>query len=480
MSPNNAVHAPTQKMHQHRSIEQTLPILEGLMITILICVFTKLIVEEVIGRFLPCVKKFPLQVILFAVAMAFGFIDHALDIGGYRNIYADEMPIDVFQLILIPLMLADSTIFIHLSGLRQVAIPTFTLIVLGMVASSFIAAGLMYVFPTSFLANTQGFLGVWLIGSICATTDTAAILSILDSVGAPTALGDLVSGEALFNDAASLVMFKIGLELIKGTNMSGKDMCVLIARLVLGGIAAGLVLGAITVILVVWNKNQYILRICHLMGPFMVYYLAEFRLGVSGVLAVCFFGICMAFEGTGAESTKAMKMSKSTISFISQTLQGILFVWAGIETAELLMDVKPWEQPMRYLTFLVVYLILLVARGVSLLICHPLVNLSGFDFPLSWVGGMTWGALRGGMSLFMICSMSQQLRPVDENFVEFARFQITLVVLTTLTLNGPTLGRVLACFGVECQTGHKDIEVYQQSVQAIEASALRRSDIVED
>ena len=92
-------------------------------------------------------------------------------------------------------------------------------------------------------------------------------------------------------------MFKIGIEIIKGSDMGKKEICELIIRLVLGGILAGLAMGGITVLLVAWNSNQYVLRMCHLIGPFVVYYLAEFRFNVSGVLAVCFFGICMACEG---------------------------------------------------------------------------------------------------------------------------------------------------------------------------------------
>lgn len=303
--------------------------------------------------------------------------------------------------------------------------------IVGVILSALLVGILLYLF----LHAVQTPVNFWyclLFGAFVAPTDPIAVLGILTKAGAPKDVEIKIVGESLFNDGIGVVLFLSLLEIITiGTeNVSAVDISFLLITEIGGGILLGWVLGYLGYRMmkkIDHYQSEILITLAIVMGG---YALAQ-MLHLSGPLAMVIAGLV-----TGSRS-KEDAMSDTTELYVYKfwelvdvLLNAVLFVLIGLEVLILEFD-------MSYLVAgLAAIPITLVARYVSLLLPATLFK-KYIQTNHNTIKIMTWGGLRGGLSIAMALSLTA---PLPKN--QFV-FMIYVVVLFSIIVQGLTVGKVI-------------------------------------
>lgn len=303
--------------------------------------------------------------------------------------------------------------------------------ILGVLMSALLVGAMLYYFLLIFQTPVN-FLYCLLFGALVAPTDPIAVLGILTKAGAPKDVEIKIVGESLFNDGIGVVLFLSLLEIINiGTeNITAGAISMLLILEIGGGILLGWVLGYIGYRMMKKIDNyqsEILITLAIVMGG----YAAAQMLHLSGPLAMVFAGLV-----TGSQSrTDAMSDTTETYVYkfwelVDVLLNAVLFVLIGLEILILEFD-------MNYLVAgLVAIPITLLARYISLLIPATILK-KYIHTDRKTISIMTWGGLRGGLSIAMALSLTNTL-PKNQ-FV----FMIYVIVLFSIIVQGLTVGKLI-------------------------------------
>ncbi len=273
-----------------------------------------------------------------------------------------------------------------------------SLATVGTVASTFLV-GTLFWYLSRGLGFEIGYTYCLLFGALISPTDPIAVLGILKSVGAPKSLELKITGESLFNDGIGVVIFIVLLELATGgQEPSAEHIALLFAEEALGGIIFGLVLGGIAYWMLS-KVDNYSVEILITLAVVMGGYSLAVAIHTSGPIAMVVAGLVIGNHG------RALAMSERTREhldlfweLVDEILNTVLFVLIGLE------------------------LLILQLTGNALtagLIAIPMVLLARFvcvgvpvrvlEFRRSFTPGairiLTWGGLRGGISVALALSI---------------------------------------------------------------------------
>ncbi|MDR0501427.1 MAG: cation:proton antiporter [Coriobacteriales bacterium] len=195
------------------------------------------------------------------------------------------------------------------------------------------------------------------LAAALAPTDAVAVSSLKESITITEDQEGLLQGEALFNDASSIVSFQFALAALAvgpfaaaagepGLVFFG-DVAITFAVMFLGGVATGIVLMLLRYALVRFLRARGVDSITfhvlfEIVTPFIVFLIAE-ALHVSGIIAVVTAGIAHSFGGRSQTPTKAMQniVSGSVWSVIGYALNGVVFLILGTQLPGLTMHL--WQ-----------------------------------------------------------------------------------------------------------------------------------------
>lgn len=303
--------------------------------------------------------------------------------------------------------------------------------VVGVILSTLIVGTLLY-FALQLFQPSVNFMYCLLFGALVAPTDPIAVLGILTKAGAPKDVEIKIVGESLFNDGIGVVLFLSLLEIINIgiANISFWEIVLLLVKEIGGGILFGLLLGQIG-FRMMRKIDHYQSEIFITLAMVMGGYMAAQMMHISGPLAIVVAGLF-----TGSRS-KVHAMSNTTELYVDKfwelidvLLNAILFVLIGFELLTLEYNVNHLFEGLIAIT------ITLFARYVSLLIPSTLFKkYINTDRKTIWL--MTWGGLRGGLSIAMALSLTEPLPKTQ--FV----FMIYVVVLFSIIVQGLTVGKMV-------------------------------------
>jgi len=238
-----------------------------------------------------------------------------------------------------------------------------------------------------------------LFGAVVAPTDPIGVLGVLRQARIPKGLQTQIAGESLFNDGVGVVLFLAVLGFVTRTDDVGAGRIALIfAREVVGGALFGLVAGYAAYRLVKsidHYQTELLITLALVLGG---YALAE-RLRISAPIAAVLSGLLIGNQG------RALAMSDVTRdhldkfwSLIDEVLNAILFVLVGFEVIALSLS---WRAAA---AGLVTIPVVLVARLASVTV--PVLGLGRWvRFARGAIPILTWGGLRGGMSVALALSI---------------------------------------------------------------------------
>jgi CPA1 family monovalent cation:H+ antiporter len=274
---------------------------------------------------------------------------------------------------------------------------------------------------------------IWCLvfGALIAPTDPIAVMATLKSLGAPKALEIKIAGESLFNDGVGVVVFIVLLGIATGSapaSIEGIGKLFLFEAV--GGVLLGMLLGWIGFHLLK-QVDQYDVEVLLTLAIVMGGYALAFRVHASAPIAIVVAGLYIGNQGRAlAMSTTTRERLDDFWELIDEILNAVLFLLIGVEVLVLTFHAQ------YLLAGLLLIPMALFARWVSVGLPIAAFRMR-HTFPERTVRILTWGGLRGGISVALALSLPPG--PIREQLL-MATYAI---VLFSLLVQGTTIGRLL-------------------------------------
>ncbi len=340
-----------------------------------------------------------------------------------RTLYdsARQMVLNLdFEHILLDVMLGfllfAGALHTNLGQLRIYRWPILIFATVSVLLSALITASLCY-FAFRWLKLDVTVTQCLLFGALISPTDPIAVMGILRKANVPKGLEIKIVGESLFNDGVGVVLFMaiLNFSRMHGSNavpvesaaewnwsrVAG-ELLQLLGQEVLGGLFFGLILGYL-VYLALKSIDNYEIEILITLACVMGGYSLAHYLHLSAPLAMVVAGLII-----GNDKVRSTAMSKVTQEYVDKfweltdvLLNVLLFVLIGLEI--LVIEIKTEYMLASGLAILIV----LTSRFVSLIVPIHYFR-ERLNFAPYTAAIMTWGGLRGGISIALALSLTQE------------------------------------------------------------------------
>jgi CPA1 family monovalent cation:H+ antiporter len=325
-------------------------------------------------------------------------------------------------------MLFAGAIHINMEDLKKQKVPVMVFSTVSVVLSTFLVGTVaFYILP--FFGFSISYVNCLLFGSLISPTDPIAVLGILKETTVPKSLETKIAGESLFNDGVAVVVFITIWEAARSPEIpTFLEIGKLFLREAVGGMLLGFAVGYIGFRLM-RSIDNYKVEVMITLAIVMGGYTLANMIHVSGPLAMVVAGILVGNHG------KKFAMSDETTEYISKfweliddILNALLFVLIGLELL-IIEDI----QIFMWVGIAMIFIILLI-RYISVLIPSLLIRFTDkFDHKTVMV--LTWGGLRGGISIALALSLTPDLD--KDLWVSVTYF----VVAFSILIQGLTIGK---------------------------------------
>jgi CPA1 family monovalent cation:H+ antiporter len=295
-------------------------------------------------------------------------------------------------------LLFAGALHIRFDDLRNVKGPVTILATIGVVLATVITGTLVWL-AADFLGLRLPYIYALLFGALISPTDPIAVLAMLKQAGISKTLYTKIGSESLFNDGIGVVIFLTVLSIATSAQPMGvAEVSTLLVREAIGGATLGILLGWITYRLmhsIDEYKVEVLLTLALVSGG---YALAE-ALNVSAPICMVVAGLIIGNQA------RAHGMSEHTRErldvfweLVDEILNAVLFMLIGLEIIVIPMTTGP------LLLGLAAIAAVLTGRFLSVAVPIGLMSLRK-DFERGTIRLLTWGGLRGGLSIAMAVSL---------------------------------------------------------------------------
>lgn len=273
-------------------------------------------------------------------------------------------------------------------------------------------------------------------GALVAATDPIAVVALFKELHVPHRLATLVEGESLMNDGTSIVLLSLLLAAVSGTASSTGQLVLQFLLIVGGGGFLGYVAGTLASTLIGKIDDAVIEITITMITAYGTFALAE-QAGVSGVIATVVAGMYCGNEGRLTAMSRKTRFALGAFwEYIAFALNSVIFLLIGFEVSGSAL-LKAWPE------ILIAFLVVVIARAAVVFGIGGILSRTRETIPVTWLAVMTWGGLRGALSMVLALSLP----------FEFPnrKLLITLtfgVVVLSILLQGLTMQRLLRTLGL--------------------------------
>ena len=243
----------------------------------------------------------------------------------------------------------------------------------------------------------------FVFGALISPTDPIAVLSILKQVQVPASLEAKIAGESLFNDGVGVVVFTILVTIAAGAGEHGGEftratVAVLFVQEAFGGAALGLVAGYLAY-RAMQGIDEHTLEVMITLALVMATYAVASAIHVSGPIAMVIAGLFIGNHGTRFAMSEATRDHVDKFwSLLDEVLNSVLFLAIGFEVLALTFGAGIM------LAMAIAIPVVLLARLVAVATPIGLLGLRR-EFTKGAIPVLTWGGLRGGISVALALSL---------------------------------------------------------------------------
>ena len=296
----------------------------------------------------------------------------------------------------------------------------------------------------------------FILGAVISPPDDVAIVSIAQNVRIPERVYTILEGEAMFNDAAALTLFRFALAALVTHQFSPVHLVSTFFAVIIGETLYGLALGNIIGKLREKISNPTLHLIASILTPFLAY-LPVVKLGGSGVVATAITGFIIGNQYSLRYSPDFRLISRAVWPSVAFTIQGILFLMLGFNMRELFQNISAMPFNKLLIDASIVIGVVIIGRfiwefvGVAFLprVFFPSIRKKSPYPSWKYLFIISWAGMRGGISLAAALSvpflplMSDGTNPRD-----LLLFLVCCVIIATLMIQGLTLPWLIKVLGV--------------------------------
>lgn len=430
------------------------------------------------GRQLPDMSIPAVFVILFSIATAVAIAVRRLRIpytvalvlvglllGALHLIEPPHLTKDLLFSLFLPGLLFEAAFNLDGGEFRRNAIAISSLAVPGVVAAIGLTA--LIVTPVlGALSLDRGFTWEYglLFGALIAATDPIAVVGLFRRLEAPRRLTTLVDGESLLNDGTSIVLLTLILGIVAGGTTSAADLVVRFILIVGGGALVGAAIGM--------AASQITRRIDEPMIEITLTTIAAYgsfvvgeQLGYSGVIATVVAGMICGNYGRRVGMSPSTRLAVETFwEYLAFALNSLVFLLIGFQVRAGMLA-QYWAQ------IAVAYIAMFAARVGVILAVTLLLRRTRERVPLAWSAILTWGGLRGALS--MVLALALPIGLAHRDLLVTMTFG---VVLASILIQGLTMPWLLQRLGIvelgsvarAYDTARSDLHVADTALHEIE------------
>ncbi|HEY8689777.1 MAG TPA: sodium:proton antiporter [Chitinophagaceae bacterium] len=305
--------------------------------------------------------------------------------------------------ILLSFLLFAGSLRLSLKQMKASAKSITVFATIGVLISTFLIGTAAYYLLHLFNLDVP-YINCLLFGALISPTDPVAVLSILKEAKISDSIKIKIEGESLFNDGIGIVVFVTILQVAGNgiENLHFSSVAILFLREAVGGIIAGFIIGYIGYRLVRsidHFQTEILITLAMVMGG---YSLCHF-LHVSGPLAMVVAGLITGNKSMdGAMSDITRDYTEKFWEITDEILNTILFILIGLQLVIISFQFNLLA------IGLITAILLIIVRYISLF----LPAFSFFfkkDMKDKTLEIMTWGGLRGGISIALALSLPQSM-----------------------------------------------------------------------
>ncbi|MCR5304564.1 MAG: sodium:proton antiporter [Lachnospiraceae bacterium] len=240
-----------------------------------------------------------------------------------------------------------------------------------------------------------------MFGSIIAPTDPIAATSILNRFGLPANVSFVIQGESLLNDGVGVALFVCFSGMV--TMEKGGSFFQVLFQEILGAVVIGVLISVILFRLFAGTDDSKRRIFISLLSVSLSYFMCE-RLECSGAIASVVCGVMYATLTDRECANKDMSEFEEFWEIIDTVLNSVLYVMLGLSFVRIL------QMERVLLLSAMAVLCNLAARFASLYLSTFLMGKlpDGYS-PVNFAKLLTWGGLRGGLSIALAMSTYSML-----------------------------------------------------------------------
>jgi CPA1 family monovalent cation:H+ antiporter len=337
-------------------------------------------------------------------------------------------------------LLFAGALHLDIADLRKHALVIGVLSTAGVIVSTGVVGWLMW-HILGWLGLGVPLLACLLFGALSSPTDPIAVFAIVRALRVPKDLEVQISGESLFNDGIGVVVFLTLLRLVGGPDQpptaAGLNAALVLIQEVVGGALFGAVVGAVAYLLIK-SVDDYRVEILLSLALVLGGYTLAQALGVSAPIAIVVAGLLIGNAGRAfAMSAETRERLDGFWEVVDEILNAVLFVLIGLQLLTVVIT------PPVLVAGVAAIVVTLLARGLA--VGLPLVVLRRWTHvPAPRALLLTWGGIRGPLSIALALSLHQRITGVPASTTDVLVVMTYLVVVFSVTVQGLTLKPLIA------------------------------------
>lgn len=337
---------------------------------------------------------------------------------------------DILMNFMLSFLLFAGAIHIDAGKLKRERWPVILLATIGILISTFLVGGLTW-YLFQLFAFPIPFIYCLLFGSLISPTDPIAVMGILKEARIPSSLEVKIAGESLFNDGVAVVIFISIAQIARSADgsFSAFEVGKLFLQEAIGGLTFGGLIGYLG-FLALRSIDDYKVEVMITLAMVMGGYTMAAHLHISGPLAMVVAGIII---GNKAKEEGMSDQSRDYLDkfwhLIDEILNAVLFLFIGLEM--LIIKINTTVMIIAGLSILTV----LAARWVSVVVPILLLR-TKIRFENHAIAILTWGGLRGGISVALALSLSAHMYRDEFVLITY------IIVVFSILAQGLTIGKL--------------------------------------